>query len=204
MTRSAVDPGVAMAADPRRRAVVRLALSVPALGLLFSGRAAGAADPNLREQWLEARWPADLVRAGDRYIALVSPVEPNTHEQIAVARHTRRLLERADIRLYKADFTGDVGGDAARADVRAAALGDKDAAYRMAHRCKDGGDGTVANPQRYIGWLQYAAALGHAAGSYELALHYRRENQPSMAAPYEMRAEELGFKPPPTLDNVRK
>ncbi len=28
--------------------------------------------------------------------------------------------------------------------------------------------------------------------------------QPALAAPYEARAEELGFVPPPTLDNVRK
>lgn len=191
--------------DPRRRRVVaRLALAAPWLALGLPGAPARAADPALRDEWLQARWPADLVRAGDRYIALVSPVESGTHEAIATARRTRRLLERADIRLYRTDFAGDVGDEAARADVRNAALGDKEAAFRMAHRCRDGSDGTPASAQRYVGWLQYASALGHAAGSYELALYYRRDNQPALAAPYEARAEELGFKPPPALDNIRK
>lgn len=180
----------------------RLLVAAPLVALMAAASRAGAQDASLREQWLQARWPADLVAAGDRYV--VTAQEPGVREELARARQTRRLLERADIRLYRADFAGDVGDATARADVRRAALGDKDAAFRMAQRCRDGTDGVAANPQRHVGWLQYAAALGHGPGSYELALHYRRENQPGLAAPYEARAEELGFKAPPALDHVRK
>lgn len=181
---------------------LRVAVAAAALCGVLAATVATAQDATLREQWLQARWPADLVAVGDRYAA--ASHDAGVRDELARARQTRRLLERADIRLYRADFAGDVGGDAARADVRRAALGDKEAAWRMAQRCRDGSDGVAASPQRWIGWLQYAAALGHGGGSYELALHYRRENQPALAAPYEARAEELGFKPPPALDHVRK
>ena len=52
--------------------------------------------------------------------------------------------------------------------------------------------------------MQYAAALGNAEASYELAVYYRKASLPALAAPYEARAEELGFKAPPALDHVRK
>ena len=57
---------------------------------------------------------------------------------------------------------------------------------------------------RYEGWMQYAAALGNGIASYELALHYRRVEQPLLAAQFESRARELGYTPPPSLDNSRK
>jgi hypothetical protein len=47
-------------------------------------------------------------------------------------------------------------------------------------------------------------ALGNGIASYELALHYRAYAQPLLAAQFEARARELGYVPPPTLDNVRK
>jgi hypothetical protein len=46
--------------------------------------------------------------------------------------------------------------------------------------------------------------LGDEKANYELALHYRREAQPVLAAQYEARAVELGFTPPRALDHVRK
>jgi hypothetical protein len=52
--------------------------------------------------------------------------------------------------------------------------------------------------------MQYAAALGNGIASYELALHYRRVEQPLLAAQFEARARELGYTPPPSLDNSRK
>jgi TPR repeat protein len=54
------------------------------------------------------------------------------------------------------------------------------------------------------GWMQYAAALGNGIASYELAVYYRRQEQPVPAAQYETRARDLGYTPPSTLDNVRK
>jgi hypothetical protein len=52
--------------------------------------------------------------------------------------------------------------------------------------------------------LQYASALGNGIASYDLALHYRRVQQPQLASQFEARARELGYTPPPSLDNVRK
>ena len=57
---------------------------------------------------------------------------------------------------------------------------------------------------RYEGWLQYAAALGNGIASYEQALHYRRVGQPLLATQFETRARDLGYTPPPSLDNTRK
>ena len=47
-------------------------------------------------------------------------------------------------------------------------------------------------------------ALGNGIASYELALHFRNTGQPLLAAQFEARARELGYTPPPDLDNVRK
>lgn len=58
--------------------------------------------------------------------------------------------------------------------------------------------------RRALGWLQYAAALGSEDAAYALALHYRRDAQPLLAARYESRAAELGLQPPPALDHLRK
>jgi hypothetical protein len=52
--------------------------------------------------------------------------------------------------------------------------------------------------------MQYAAALGNGIASYELALHYRRTEQPLLASQFEARARALGYTPPPSLDNTRK
>jgi hypothetical protein len=51
--------------------------------------------------------------------------------------------------------------------------------------------------------MQYAAALGNGIASYDLALYYRRVNQPQLAAQYEALARSLGYTPPPSLDNRR-
>ena len=64
--------------------------------------------------------------------------------------------------------------------------------------------GMPADPNRYEGWLQYAAMLGNDGASYELALHYRRIGQPVLASKYEARAAELGFVAPRALDHNRK
>lgn len=87
-------------------------------------------------------------------------------------------------------------------DVVKAGRGDKDAAARVARSW--GRQSGRWNVGRYEGWMQYAAALGNGIASYELALHYRRADQPLLAAQFEDRARELGYTPPPSLDNSRK
>jgi TPR repeat protein len=188
-----------------RRILVALlgivAVASPALAL--AQRYPPPPEPALAQELLDARWPADIVTVGERYLAAYpgGPYAATVRAELERARNTRRLLERSDIRLYRGDFVARGAAPTLYDDVRKAALADKEAAARIARLYKEG---EGANLARYVGWLQYAAALGNAPASYELAVHYRKADQPALAAPYEARAEELGFVAPPTLDNVRK
>ena len=177
------------------------AVGVPAVAL--AQRYPPPPEPALAQELLDARWPADIVAVGERYVAAYpqGPYAATARTELERARNTRRLLERSDIRLYRGDFVARGAAPTLYDDVRKAALADKEAAARIARLYKEG---EGANLARYVGWLQYAAALGNAPASYELAVHYRKADQPALAAPYEARAEELGFVAPPTLDNVRK
>lgn len=160
----------------------------------------------MREEMQKALWPADIVRLSREYLGRYArgPTAAQARSALERAEKSMRALERKEVGLYRADFQIDSAPVATREQIRQAALGDKDAALQVA-RLHESGDGGVArDANRYIGWLQYAAALGNGLASYELALHYRRENQPALAAPYEARAEELGYRPPPSLDNIRK
>jgi TPR repeat protein len=67
-----------------------------------------------------------------------------------------------------------------------------------------GEQGVTSDLNRYAGWLQYATMLGNRDASYELAVHYRRQDQPVLASLYETRAIEMGYNPPRWLDHVRK
>ena len=163
-------------------------------------------EPALAQELLAARWPADIVTVGERYVASYpqGPYAVTARAELERARNTRRLLERSDIRLYRGDFVARGASPTLYDDVRKAALADKEAAARLGRLYRDGEGGIPANPDRYVGWMQYAAALGNAEASYELAVYYRKAALPALAAPYEARAEELGFKAPPALDHVRK
>jgi hypothetical protein len=163
-------------------------------------------EPALRQELQDARWPADIVVVAERYIASYpgGPAAAEARGDLERARNTKRLLERSDIRLYRGDFLVRGATASLQDDVRKAAVADKEAAGRMARLYRDGEGGVEANPTRYVGWLQYSAALGNAPASYELAVFYRKSDQPALAAPYEARAEELGFKAPTALDNIRK
>jgi TPR repeat protein len=155
---------------------------------------------------LASAWPADLVRVARAYLERYP--QGSFAEKARAAMHqasrTAHMLQRREVRLFRADFQVEGLPEATRDRIRQAALGDKEAALQVAQWHERGDAGLPRDTNRYVGWLQYAAALGHPAASYELALHYRREDQPALAAPYEARAEELGYQAPPTLDNVRK
>jgi hypothetical protein len=120
------------------------------------------------------------------------------------SKDSMQILSRSDVHLFKPAFQAKSVGPEIRADVRKAALGDQDAAIRLAYWCK-GSDKDLTEPLgRYIGWMQFASLLGHDRASYELALYYRQVDQPALAAMYEARAVALGFVLPTALDNVRK
>ena len=159
-------------------------------------------------------WPAEVLQVAEAFLKARpdSPFAPGVQVARDGARTALKALQRSDVRLFKAAFSySDDMPDEQRQDLLRCGRGDKDAAARMAWRFRGGGSGAgssgygaSAAQSRYEGWLQYAVALGNGIASYELALHFRNTGQPLQAAQFEARARELGYTPPPDLDNVRK
>lgn len=166
----------------------------------------GASTPELRQQLQAATWPADIVRLADclldRQPGAASGRETRDLRDRAAA--SDRLLHSNEVQLQRAAFTATDLPPERQQDLRGAARGDPESALRLARFYERGNDQVPADRYRYLGWLQFASLLGSDAASYEVALYYRREGQPSMAAVYETRAISLGYVPPPALDNVRK
>lgn len=191
-------------------APAHLASALLGLSLVCAG--VPAATPNaesesaLRAELQQAVWPADIVRLADQYLSRypAGAGAGNANALREQAGMTMVVLKRNDVRLYRSAFQPTSGGAAIEDDVKRAALGDIAAAVRLAHRHQRGEAGMAQDMNRYVGWLQYASMLGDDRASYELALHFRREAQPALAAKYEARAVELGFTPPRDLDHVRK
>lgn len=161
---------------------------------------------SLQLQFTHATSPVDLVRIADRL--LVSTQDAQT---LAAVRETReraaatlRTLSSNSIRLSRAAFKVPSADGEQQQDLRLAALGDSEASLRLAQRYQVGEPAFPADPHRYVAWLQFAAELGNDAAAYELALFYRKDGQPALAAIYETRAVALGFAVPFALDHVRK
>lgn len=191
------------AMPPLQRTLLLLGLTA-ALGLAAAARA-GESEAGLQQQVQQALWPADIVASADQYLGSY-PQGPFAGQARALreqAATAQRVLSRRDVQLYRSAFQ-PAADDAARAELRRAALGDRQAAVRLAHGFHRGTGSLPRDANRYVGWLQYAASLGDERASYELALHFRRDAQPVLAAVYEARAVELGFTPPRDLDHVRK
>lgn len=187
----------------------RLAAAVLSLGGCLGAAAAAPTGAEgegaLRQELQQAVWPADIVRLADQYLTRF-PGGSWSGDANALrerAGMTAVVLKRPDVRLYRSAFQPAAADASVHEDLRRAALGDPAAAVRLARRHQQG-DGVAHDPNRYVGWLQYASMLGDERASYELALHFRRDAQPVLAAKYEARAVELGFTPPRDLDHVRK
>jgi hypothetical protein len=153
-----------------------------------------------------AIWPPEVARLAAEYLQAHPKSRLAGSAQVARegAAEAAQILRRNDVRLFRSAFQLPAETpQEMSADLAKAARGDKDAAARLGRQYRrrqaDGGD-----RGRYEGWLQYAAALGNGIASYELALHYRRFDQPLLAAQFESRARDLGYTPPPSLDNTRK
>jgi hypothetical protein len=151
-------------------------------------------------------WPAEVVQLCEDFLRNYPASKLAVSAQVAHdgAVEAAKVMQRSDVRLYRSAFTlrDDMDVDQRR-DLLRCGRGDKDAAAREARRA-DARAGNATMAARYEGWLQYAAALGNGIASYELALYYRRRDQPLPASQFESRARALGYTPPPTLDNVRK
>jgi hypothetical protein len=148
-----------------------------------------------------AIWPAEVARLADDYLKnhAASPLAGSAIVAREGAREAAKALRSRDVQLFRSAFMPSAdGGGSGLDELSKAGRGDKDAAARIARRLGRGERG------RYEGWLQYASELGNGIAAYELALHYRREAQPLLADRYEKRALDLGYTPPPSLDNTRK
>lgn len=199
LRRFAQFPFIAENTQVQRRLAPRTAATM-SLDARFRDR--GEADDWARVE--AALWPADVARQAADFLARhpQSPLVGSAQVARDGAAEAAQLLRRNDVRLYRSAFAADALPPDHLADLAKAARGDKDAAARLGRLHRD--DGERPDGGRYEGWLQYAAALGNGIASYELALHYRRFRQPLAASQYEGRARELGYTPPPSLDNTRK
>ena len=158
-----------------------------------------AADWNLLEA---TYWPGEVARLAADFLTNHAASRLAGSAQVARegAREAALILRRNDIKLFRSAF--QPGAATAADELLKAGRGDKDAAARLGRA--HGRDAKPFDISRYEGWMQYAAALGNGIASYDLALHYRRIEQPLLAAQFESRARELGYTPPPSLDNSRK
>jgi hypothetical protein len=184
--------------------------------MLLAPRPAQAAAPTRRfgtedeaRDWAALQttvWPPDVMRAAETFLTRYPQSKLAGGAEVARegAKEAAAILQRNDVRLYRRSFDAQAYTDElARADLQKAARGDKDAAARVGRLWRTSA-ASGAELSRYEGWMQYASELGNGIASYELALHYRRLDQPQPAARWEARARELGYTPPPSLDNQRK
>jgi hypothetical protein len=161
--------------------------------------------PTLEEQealWAQIQqsvWPADIAKLAKSYLEQYPEGLRVQSVEVALdgAVESAKLLK--GINLYRSSFQNLAALDeSTQRDVYRAARGDKDAAKRIGLRFKSGASETELG--RYVAWLQYASGLGNGIASYDMALHYRRQDQPDLAARFEVRAREQGFTPPPSLE----
>ena len=153
-----------------------------------------------------AFWPPDLFRLAQRFRERYPASSRAVAADVVAegAREAANILRSNGVRLYRNSFAPDVErGEPYNTDLGKAARGDKDAAARIG-RQRFTTDSSGAVVSLYEGWMQFAAELGNGIASYELALHFRRRNQPQPAARWEARARELGYNPPASLEHYRK
>lgn len=151
-------------------------------------------------------WPPDLFRLADQFLGSYPQSKLGGGARVLRegASEAAAILRRNDVRLYRRSFDASAAPSEIYAtDLRKAAGGDKDAAARIGRQWATHAP-SGAEVSRFEGWMQYAAELGNGIASYELALHYRRVNQPQPAARWEARARALGYTPPTALEHTRK
>lgn len=187
------------------RSLAAVCLLAVSLGAAPVRAAEQLTEETLRIRLQSASWPADIVRLSNEYKARFPQTDfrPTAESLGRRADVAVRALERKDVQLYRNAFASPLDTAELREALRRASLGEATSALKLAHAYRNG-EGVAADQTRYIGWLQFAASLGHDAASYELAVHYRRNAQLPLAALYEARAVDLGFVPPRDLDHVRK
>ena len=185
---------------------VRFSLSPRPVNEAVAPRFSAAEEAAAWRELEENLWPADIVKLAEAYLQNYPASRLAGGAQVARegAGDAVRALRSNQVKLYRSAFQPKTTESRWLAEWRKAARGDKDAAARIARAYLHGEADITPDPNRYEGWLQYAAALGNGIACYELAVYYRRQDQPVPAAQYETRARDLGYTPPTSLDNQRK
>jgi hypothetical protein len=170
------------------------------LTCLGAAHASNDAEPAQRAQMLTAAWPSSEGLQAHQYLQDY-PSGPAAQQAQALrerAQKVAEVLSRNDVALYTRAVNETASNQSLAADVHAAMQGDTKAAIRLAQAARED------KPQRFVGWLQLAAALGDERAAYDLALFFRTQGQPALAAKYETQAVALGFVRPTVLDHSRK
>lgn len=175
-------------------------LALALVACLGVAQASNEAEPPVRAQMLSAAWPS-LARLHADQSLQDFPSGPASQQAQVLSERAQKVAEvmnRNDVALYMRAVNETAGNQLLASDVLAAMQGDTKAAIRLAHAAKED------RPQRFVGWLQLAAALGDEQAAYDLALFFRTQGQPALAAKYETQAVALGFVRPTVLDHSRK
>jgi hypothetical protein len=170
------------------------------LGLSGLAHASNDTEAMLRSQMQLAAWPSSAQQQAEQYLQAF-PDGPAASQALAIRERAQKLAEvlsRREVGLYRPAVLESASNQVLAPDVHAAMSGDAKAAMRLAEALKR------EQPYRYVGWLQLATALGNEHAAYDLALFFRAQGQPAMAAMYETQAVSMGFVPPPVLDHSRK
>jgi hypothetical protein len=184
----------------------RFPLAAQSVGRMDAPVLVDAEESAFWKELQDCAWPADIIRLARSYMERFpnSTLLGSASVALEGATEAEKAMRRKDVRLFKSAFFPTSENPTLWDELRKAARGDKDAAARIARLYRVGDQEIAPDPNRYQGWLQYAAALGNGIAAYELALHYRSTEQPLLAAQFEARARELAYTPPPTLDHSRK
>ncbi len=157
----------------------------------------------------QARWQE--IRAARRPSRIVALCEAfsNDYPNSRLRADVQKLGDGAAKALsvqYDVGLSGDLfeagGEDPVLASRLAeAARGNAAAAFELAQAVGKGRFGDYSGNYGQERWLRFAAKLGHARASWELAELYNIHGRIAEAAHFEKRATELGYKPPPRLSN---
>jgi TPR repeat protein len=166
----------------------------------------GDSEQALSQAMAEATWPADITHLAANYLeryplAAGAATARRLKEQAA---KPQAVLARTDVRLYRRAFAVAASTPQLAPDIHQAALGDHMAAMRMSQAHQRGERGAAKDERLALGWLQYAAVLGNDQAAYDLAVYFRRQDQPAVASQYEALAVALNHPFPTELDHVRK
>ncbi len=155
-------------------------------------------------RWTEvnsARRPSRIVALAQAFLRDYPQSAHREEARALEAGALRAAAIKRDVGL-SGDFFETTHGDAAfDASLLSAARGDAEAAYRLAIAFGDGKSGVTASLYRHEQWMRFAAELGHARASWDLAQTYNTYGRVADAAHFEKRATDLGYKPAPRLSN---